>query len=278
MLHAIARVSMYPDSMTATTSAPQLAQTSAGAGDDVLLLIHGFPLTAAMWQPQIDALASPALRVVAPDLPGFGQTPGAITSVDDAADQLAALLDDIGARRAIVGGFSMGGYIALAFARRHAARLHGLLLVDTKAEPDTEDGKKGRYALAERARAEGKGVVIDAMLPRLVSDSTLNGRPDVVQQVLDIEKGATLDGIAGALHAMAERPSSVADLPRIAAPTLIIVGLEDVITPVTDAETMASAIPGAQLTIIADAGHLTPLEQPDAVNAAIRTWLATIIT
>jgi pimeloyl-ACP methyl ester carboxylesterase len=264
--------------MTATTSGPHtLAAESAGEGGDVLLLIHGFPLTRDMWRPQLDALASPAVRVVAPDLPGFGATPGAITSVDDAADAIAALITQIGARRTVVGGFSMGGYIALAFARRHAAQLHGLLLIDTKAEPDNEEGKKGRYALAERARAEGKGVVIDAMLPRLVADSTLNGRPDVVQQVIDIERGATLDGIAGALHAMAERPSSVADLPRTAAPTLIIVGREDVITPVADAETMASAIPGAQLTIIPDAGHLTPLEQPDAVNTAIRTWLATIL-
>jgi pimeloyl-ACP methyl ester carboxylesterase len=269
---------MYSASMTATSIAPiPLPVRTAGAGDDVLLLIHGFPLTSEMWQPQIDALASDALRVVAPDLPGFGSALGAMTSMDDAADQVAAQLREIGARRAIIGGFSMGGYVALAFARRHATRMHGLLLVDTKAEPDTEDGKKGRYALAERARAEGKGIVIDAMLPRLVSDSTLNGRPDVVQQVLDIEAGATLDGIVGALHAMADRPSSVADLPRIAVPTLIIVGREDVITPVADAETMAAAIPGAQLTVIPDSGHLTPLEQPDAVNAAIRAWLSAIL-
>ncbi len=93
-----------------------------------------------------------------------------------------------------------------------------------------------------------------------------------------LEAGATLDGIVGALHAMAERPSSVDELPRIAAPTLIVVGREDVITPVADAETMAAAIPGAQLTIIPDAGHLTPLEQPEAVNAAIRTWLAATLT
>jgi pimeloyl-ACP methyl ester carboxylesterase len=269
---------MYDDRVTATVvePTPQAERTGVEPAD-VLLLIHGFPLTSEMWRPQRDALASPALRVVTPDLAGFGSAPGAITSLDDAADALAASLDGMGAPRVIVGGFSMGGYIALAFARRHAARLHGLLLVDTKAEPDTEDGKKGRYALAERARAEGKGVVIDAMLPRLVSDSSLNGRPDVVQQVLDIESGATLDGIVAALHAMAERPSSVDDLPRITVPTLVIVGKEDVITPVADAEAMASAIPAARLVIIPDAGHLTALEQPEAVNAAIRDWLATVL-
>lgn len=253
-----------------------LAYTSAGSGEDVLVLIHGFPLTSGMWRPQIDALASAQLRVVAPDLPGFGRTPGAMTSVDACADAISDLVDEIGARRVVLGGFSMGGYVAFAFVRRHATRLRGLILIDTKAEPDSDEGKRGRYAMAERAKAEGKGIVIDAMMPRLVSDSTFNGRPDVVRQVLDVESGVTLDGIVGALSAIAERPSSVAELPRIAVPALIVVGREDVITPVADAETMAAAIPGAKLVVIPDAGHMTPLEQPEAVNAAIRDWLATI--
>jgi pimeloyl-ACP methyl ester carboxylesterase len=241
------------------------------------VLIHGFPFTSVMWRAQIDALASDTLRVVAPDLPGFGGTPGAITSVDDAADRIAALIDSIGARRVVLGGLSMGGYIAFAFVRRHAARLHGLLLVDTKAEPDSEEAKQGRYALAEKAQDDGAGVVIESILPRLVSDSTFSGRPDVVEQVRDAAAGATLEGVVGALRAMAERPSSVQDLPRIAVPTLIIVGREDVITPPTDAETLRAAIPGAEIAIIPDAGHMSPIEQPDAVNSAIRSWLAASI-
>lgn len=253
-----------------------LAYESAGAGEETLVLIHGFPLTSAMWRAQIDALASDALRVVAPDLPGCGRTPGALASVDGAADAIADLIDEIGARRVVLAGFSMGGYVAFAFVRKYAARLRGLILIDTKAEADSEDGKAGRYALAARARAEGKSIVIDAMLPRLVSDATFNGRPEIVQRVNAIQADVTLDGITGALAAIAERPSSIADLPRIAVPALVIVGREDVITPVADAETMASAISGAQLVVIPDAGHLTPVEQPPAVNNAIRGWLATI--
>jgi pimeloyl-ACP methyl ester carboxylesterase len=254
------------------------ASETAGAGDTALVLVHGFPLTSAMWRPQVDAFASDALRVVTPDLPGFGRTPGALSSVDDAADGIAALIDEVGARRVVLGGFSMGGYIAFAFVRRHAARLHGLILIDTKAEADSAEGKEGRYALAERVQDDGVEVVIDTMLPRLLSDSSINGRPDLVQQVRDIAGGSTLDGVVGALRAMAERPSSVQDLPRIAVPTLIVVGREDVITPPADAETMRAGIAGAELFVVPDAGHLTPLEQPDVVNAAIRAWLASNVT
>jgi pimeloyl-ACP methyl ester carboxylesterase len=268
---------MYDARMTATAIAPApLAVRTAGSGDTALVLIHGFPLTSAMWRGQLDAFASDDLRVVAPDLPGFGRTPGAITSVDDCADSIASLIDGLDARRVILGGFSMGGYIALAFARRHGPRLSGLLLVDTKAESDTEEGRRGRYALAERAQADGLDAVIEGMLPRLLSEATLTSRADVVQEMRDIAAGATVDGVVGALQAMAERPSSVDDLPLITAPALVIVGRDDVITPVADAQAMASAIPGAQLAIIADAGHTSPLEQPDAVNRAIRGWLAGI--
>jgi pimeloyl-ACP methyl ester carboxylesterase len=272
---------------TEVAPAPLPSAESAGAGDTVLLLIHGFPFTSAMWRLQIDALASDAgaqhrLRIVAPDLPGFGTTPGAFASVDEAADSIATVLDEIGARRVVLAGFSMGGYIAFAFMRKHPAtrsgRLHGLILIDTKAEPDTEEGKQGRYALAEKAQDDGAAAAIDAILPRLVAGSTLSGRPDVVEQVRGAAAGATLEGVVGALRALAERPSSVQDLPRIAVPTLVIVGREDAVTPPSDAETMRAAIPGAQLTIIPDAGHMTPIEQPDAVNTAIRDWLAANIT
>jgi pimeloyl-ACP methyl ester carboxylesterase len=261
----------------AATAAPalqSLAAETAGDGDTVLLLIHGFPFTSKMWRAQVDSLASDALRIVAPDLPGFGTTPGAFESVDDAADRIAALIDEIGARRVVLAGFSMGGYIAFAFLRKHAARVHGLILIDTKAEPDTEEGKQGRYALAEKAQDDGADTVIETILPRLVSEGTFNGRPDVVQQVRDAAAGATLEGVTGALRAMAERPSSVQDLPRIAVPALVIVGREDAVTPPADAETMSSSIPGAQLVVIPGAGHMTPIEQPEAVTAAIRDWLA----
>lgn len=249
-----------------------LAYETKGSGGTPLLLVHGFPLTSAMWRPQIDAL-SESRRVIAPDLPGFGQTPGAAASMDAYAETLRELLDALDVQRVVLAGFSMGGYVALAFLRLYAERVAGLVLVDTKAGADSDDVKKGRYAMAERARAEGKQIVIEAMMPRLVSASTLANRPDVVKAVRDVEAGATLDGIVGALTAMAERPSSVGDLAGIAVPALIIVGAEDPITPPADAQAMDAAIPDAHLATIANAAHMTTLEQPAEVSAAIAEWL-----
>jgi pimeloyl-ACP methyl ester carboxylesterase len=246
---------------------------TAGSGDDALVLIHGFPLTSEMWRAQVEKLASPSRQVVAPDLPGCGRTPGAFESMDEAADAVAALLRQLRIERAVVGGFSMGGYVAFAFARRHGAMLRGLMLVDTKAGADSDDARAGRRVMAAKAREEGKGNVIETMLPRLLAETTLNGRPPLVQRVRDIAENVTLDGITGALTAMASRPSSESDLPRISVPALVMVGEHDVITPRADAEAMASAIPDAKLVVIPDAGHLTPMEQPDAVTTAMRDWL-----
>ncbi len=250
-----------------------LAHESHGTGDPPLLLVHGFPFTSGMWRPQIDAL-SKSRRVIAPDLPGFGRTPGAAKSMDAYAAGLRELLDELSVQRVILTGFSMGGYVAFAFLRLYAERVAGLILADTKAAADTDEQKQGRYAMAERAQSEGKQIVIAAMLPRLVTPATLADRPGVVQAVRDVEAGATLEGIVGALTAMAERPSSLGDLPRIAVPTLIIVGADDPITPPADAEQMASAIPNADLVTIPNAAHITTLEQPEAVTAAIKDWLA----
>ncbi len=249
-----------------------LAYETHGAGDPPLLLVHGFPFTSVMWRPQIDAL-SQSRRVIAPDLPGFGHTPGAATSMDAYAAGLRELLDALDVQRVVLAGFSMGGYVAFAFRRLYPERVAGLILVDTKAAADNDEQKKGRYAMAERAKSEGKQIVIEAMMPRLVAAATLANRPDVVQAVRDAAAGATLEGIAGALTAMAERPSSAEDLGGIAVPTLIIVGAEDAITPPADAQQMASAISNAHLVTIPNAGHMTTLEQPPTVTAAIEDWL-----
>ena len=249
---------------------------TSGSGPNTVVLVHGFPLTSQMWRAQIDALASDGWRVVAVDLPGFGGSPGGIESVEQAADDVLGVIDELGLDRVVLAGFSMGGYVAFAFVRRHAARLRALMLVDTRAEADTEEGRQGRHATAKIAREQGARPVVDAMLPRLVADATLNGRPDVVARVLDIAAGATAEGIAKALEAMAARPSSVELLPQIAVPTLVIAGHDDVLVPVAASELMAREIPDARLVIIPDAGHSAPIEQPEAVNVAMREFLASL--
>jgi pimeloyl-ACP methyl ester carboxylesterase len=248
--------------------------TAAGSGSATLVLVHGFPLTSAMWESQLSALASGDWRVLAPDLPGFGRTPGAMTSMEAAADDIAALIDAQGADRIALAGFSMGGYVAFAFARKYAERLRALILIDTKAEPDTEEAKAGRHESARRARSEGARPIVDAMLPRLVAPSTYEGRPDVVQRIAEIAAGATAEGVAAALEAMAARPSSVDLLPRIDVPVLVVHGDDDQLMPLDGARAMAAQIPGAHLVVVPDAGHTTPIESPEAVNAAMREFLA----
>jgi len=245
----------------------------AGSGGDVVVLIHGFPLTSKMWRQQMPAIVEAGWRAVAVDLPGFGESPGTIASVEAAADAVVEVIDALGVERVVLGGFSMGGYVAFAFVRQHARRLRGLMLIDTRAEPDTDEGRQGRYATAQRARSEGAQPVIDGMLPRLVADSTLNGRPEVVQELLNVAAGATAEGIAAALEAMAARPSSVETLAEIDVPTLVIAGQDDLLMPVDDARRMAERIRNARLVVVPEAGHTAPIEQPVAVNEAIVGFL-----
>jgi pimeloyl-ACP methyl ester carboxylesterase len=229
-----------------------------------------------MWRSQMDALASDEWRIVAVDLPGFGRTPGEMTTIEAAADAVRDVIDEIGADRIVIAGFSMGGYVAFAFVRKYAERLRGLILIDTKAEPDTEEARKARHDTAKRAREEGPQPVIDAILPRVVADSTFTGRPDVVQRIAEIAAGAAAEGVAAALEAMAARPSSVDLLARIAVPTIVIHGHDDQLMPVDEARAMAAQIPGARFDVIPDAGHATPIEGPDAVATAIREFLASL--
>jgi 3-oxoadipate enol-lactonase len=225
-----------------------------GAGDAVLL-VHGFPLDRSIWDAQVAALAE-THRVITPDLRGFGESEfgdsdPASLSLDTYAADLAALLDALNVESVTFGGLSMGGYIAFAFLRAYGPRVTRLLLLNTRATPDTDEGRAGRLALAERVRDEGAKAAADAMM-----------------------EGASPRGIRGALHAMADRPDSTPDLARIAVPTLILVGDRDALSPPSDAETMHRAIAGSHLVTITDCGHLSTLERPDAVNHALKSFLS----
>jgi pimeloyl-ACP methyl ester carboxylesterase len=251
----------------------ELAYADAGRGE-ALLLLHAFPLAGFMWQPQVDAL-SDRLRVLHFDARGFGgSTPlGRALTMDRIADDAALLLDELGIERATVGGCSMGGYAALAFARRHAARLRRLVLIDTRAGADTDEARAGRAALAERVLAEGATPAADAFLPRLVGEYTRREQPALVERLRERILAAAPRGIADALHGLAARPDSLPTLAQVAVPTLVLVGAEDVVTPVAEAQVLADGIAGAGLEVVAGAGHLASLEQPAAVNAALARFL-----
>jgi 3-oxoadipate enol-lactonase len=246
-----------------------------GAGAAVLL-VHGFPLDRSMWDAQVEILAE-THRVITPDLRGFGESEfgdGDPTSMslDVYAADLAAMLDALNVDTVTLGGLSMGGYIAFAFLRAYAPRVSRLLLLDTKATPDTDEGRAGRFALMTRVREEGSKAAAEAMLPRMFT-ATEAVRPALWERTRAMMDGASSRGVRGALQALADRPDSTPDLARIRVPTLILVGDADVLTPPSDAEAMHRAIAGSHLATIADCGHLSTLEQPDAVNQQLKSFL-----
>jgi pimeloyl-ACP methyl ester carboxylesterase len=259
--------------MIATINGINLAYTDQGHGMPVVLL-HAFPQSRAMWAPQVDAL-SKTHRIIAPDFRGFGESDAPLWryTLDQFADDVAGLLDHLAIQRAIFVGLSMGGYTAFAFYRKYRDRVKGLVLADTRAQPDTEEGRAGRFAMAQTAYTKGASAIADIMLPKLLSPVALQTRPELVRQVRAIAERIQVSGIAGALMAMAERPDSVPLLAQIACPTLVITGELDGPTPPADGKLMAEAIPGARLEIIPRAGHLSNLEQPDAFNQALRSFL-----
>lgn len=249
----------------------------AGAGPP-LLLVHGFPLDHTMWQSQIGELAHNA-RVVAPDLRGFGESDGGgeIVSMEDFADDVAALLDALAVKEPVVFcGLSMGGYIAWQFFRRHRARLRGLIVCDTRAEADTPAAAEARRVSAQRVLREGVGFLAEAMLEKLFAAETRQRRPEVVEATRRVMLAASPQGVAAALQGLAARPDVSAWLPQMDLPTLVVCGQQDAISTVAEMRGIAARLPQARFVEVAGAGHMSPAEQPQAVSEAIRQFLATL--
>ena len=249
----------------------------AGQGRPVVLL-HAFPLNATMWAPQREALGA-AYRVLCPDFRGFGGTPlpgGDAPSLDEAADDLAAALDARGVTDPVVlAGLSMGGYVAMAFLRRHPGRVAALVLADTKATADPPAAAANRERIAEEVVAAGSSAQLGGeLLPKLLGSTTRETKPLVVGRVRAMVETAPPGAVAWAQRAMAARPDSTADLRAAGVPALVVVGAQDEITAVADAEAMVAALPDAQLVLLHDAGHLSSMEAPDAFNAAVLEFLA----
>jgi len=237
---------------------------------DGLLLIHAFPLDAWMWGPQVEALGSD-VRVVAPSLPGFGDTPsaGPVLSMEAAAAAAAGAVVDEGLDRVVVCGLSMGGYVALAMWRRHRELVAGFVFADTRATADDDAGKQRRRDLAERLRAEGTGFLVESPGP-LLSESAPAELWDQVKE--DIARQSA-DAIAAASLGMADRRDSTPDLSGISVPTLVIAGSADALIPPEATASMADQIPGARLEVIEGAGHLSNLEAPDEFNRLLKGYL-----
>src|ERR1041384_8168237 len=218
----------------------QMAYTDAGIGRPVVL-IHGYPFNRSLWNEQVTSLSN-TYRVIAPDLRGFGDSDAAEEgTMDQMAQDVGLLMDHLESSRAAIGGLSMGGYVALAFYKQFHSRVRALVLADTRAQGDTEEGKQTRFQQAEKALSEGMAGIADAMLPKLLTPETVSKRPEVVKHVRDMMLQAKPEGAAAALRGMAERDDQTELLAKITVPTLVIVGVGDAITPVADSETMHRA-------------------------------------
>ncbi|MCC7052375.1 MAG: alpha/beta fold hydrolase [Gemmatimonadaceae bacterium] len=260
-----------------------LAWEAAGPHDAAvtLVLVHGFPHDRGLWTAQLAAQAAvfPHARILVPDLPGLGRsTPLPDPSIDGYADAIAALLDHVGAQQAVIAGLSMGGYVAFAFWRRHAARVRALMLLDTRADADTDAVKEKRSALITRVQTDGVGAVVGGMLPDQLGTTTRASQPALVERIEVMLRRAPASGVIGAALAMRDRIDSRPTLETITVPTLVVVGAEDTLTPPKDAQAIAAAIRGSRLVTIPDAGHLSPAEQPDVVNAAMAEFLDVAVT
>src|SRR4051812_42491008 len=252
-----------------------LAYIDRGAGP-VVVLLHGFPLSKDMWRHQLEALAE-GHRVIAPDLRGHGESPApeGAYEMDAMADDVVELLDRLEiSEPVVVGGLSMGGYVALALVLRHPERVRGLMLIDTRAAADTPEAARLRVETAKGVlRSRSTQAMIETMVPRIFGKTTLEKHPGKIEPMLAVMEQTTPQGVAGALRGMAVRPDRRAALPSIDVPTLVMVGQDDVISPPSEAREISQAIPRARLEVIPAAGHLAPYENPAAANAVILRFL-----
>ncbi len=252
-----------------------LAFDDVGPGP-VVVLIHGFPLDRTMWDAQTTEVGS-IYRIIAPDLRGAGTTaaPDGVYTVDLLADDVIETLDALELDDPVVlGGLSMGGYVALSIALRYPGRIRGLMLMNTRASADPPSTAQAREDLARQLEATGKpDAVVDSMFPKLFAPISHARIPERIAQLKERALRADPRGLANTLRGLAIRPDRTGDLARIAVPTLVLAGAEDQLIPGADSKTLADGIPGARLVTVPDAGHLAPLENKTAANAAILDFL-----
>lgn len=237
-----------------------------------LILVHPFPHDSRYWARQITTLSNVA-QIHAWDLPGFGGSSAPLpSSIDDMADWLEHSLQTSGMRRFVLAGVSMGGYVIMAWLRKHAGdgRLAGLVLLNTRADADTEEAREGRVASAHLVREEGMEPLVDQLLPKMFSSSPSETAVNTARKIMSTQRP---EGVAAALLAMRERSDSHEVLRTIKAPTLVICGSADVVSPPELMKRMASKIPGCSYVELPEVGHLASLEAPEEVESLMRDFI-----
>jgi pimeloyl-ACP methyl ester carboxylesterase len=255
----------------------------SGGGRRALVLLHAFPLSADQWLPQLHHVP-PTWRFVAPDLRGFRGAGPAFedapdvtfggVSMDDYAADVLALMNHLDIDRAVIGGLSMGGYVAFALLRRAPERVAGLVLANTRATADSAEGRAGRDAMRELVEREGAAGIARAMLPKLIGATASREQPDLMEAVRQMIEANSTRAIAAAIDALKARPDSTPQLASIACPAIVIGGEHDAIVPPAESRVLAAAIPGATSVVLPRVGHLSNLEDPAGFNAALARALA----
>ena len=259
--------------MKAEINGINLSYTDQGEGTP-LVFIHAFPLSSAMWEPQIKPF-SQNYRVVAIDLRGHGESDAPLWhfTLDDYAEDIHALLTHLNIKQATFIGLSMGGYTLFSLYRKFPNSVKAMVLADTRAQADTEEAKAGRFAMAQTAYQSGPQAIAEMMMPKILAPFTMEHRQEVVDRIRKIILKNKASGIIVDLMAMSRRPDSTSLLSHISCPTLIIVGEQDVATPPSEAQYMKERIPGSKVVTIPQAGHMSNLEQPEVFNGALSEFL-----
>ncbi len=268
----------------------------AGSGFPIVLL-HGYPFDRSMWREQIDFFGKNGYRVIAPDLRGFGETYDklqfvadvaggetdrqaeayrTIITMADMARDIAALMDELKIDQAVICGLSMGGYVAFEFVHLFPARVRAMVLAGTRAPADNEQEKQARKQQVDQMLAQGMNGIAEASLPKLLAPQTLAEKPKVVARLREMILRADPNGAAAAQRGMAARRDYSSDLPGIKVPALVIVGRQDPIRPVADAEFMHRGIRDSLLVIVEDAAHMTNIEQPEVFNQALLAFIESL--
>jgi pimeloyl-ACP methyl ester carboxylesterase len=251
----------------------------AGAGENVLVLVHGHPFDRSMWRPQVEAVARSSWRAIVPDLRGYGESsviPGK-TTLDIFAHDVAGLLDHLNIREVVIGGLSMGGQIVMEFCRLYPKRVRGILLAATFPKAETAEGKRNRMLMADRLLREGMESYAEEVLPKMVAPRNIVALPVVAEHVRSMMRAAHPAGAAAALRGRAERPDYESTLATVDVPALVVVGDEDAFTTRADAEQMCTLLRRSELVWMGGVGHMPNLEREAEFNAAVERLLARVI-
>lgn len=254
-----------------------LRYTDRGSGPP-LLLVHGFPLSRQMWAGDIEAFGR-QFRVLAPDLPGFGESPPgqAAFTMEGCADALQALLEalQLGGKFVLL-GLSMGGYISFEFVRKFQDRLKALVLVATHPFPDSEATRQARYETAEFVRREGSAALAERLIPKFLGRTSLDTKPQVIERVRELICSNSPDRIAAACLGLASRRDSAPMLSQIRVPTLILAGDEDALIPREQTERLHRGIADSRFVVVPQSGHMINLEQPQEFQTSVLQFLESL--